>query len=102
MFTCEAIFADGAAAATVEYVAERKAVTSIVNGVFKEIVQKVANELVILKRDIPGKAVNGIIDVSVALARSREADVLVWKELITLHEVNKIVRLTYFLYYLLT
>ncbi len=102
MFTCEAFFADGAAAATVEYVAERKAVTSIVNGVFKEIVQKVANELVILKRDIPGKAVNGIIDVSVALARSREADVLVWKELITLHEVNKIVRLTYFLYYLLT
>ncbi len=101
MLTCEAIFADVTAYATVKYVAERKAITSVVNGIFKELVQKAAYELAILKRDIPGKAVNGIIDASVALTRSREADILVWQET-SLHEISNCMRFTYFLYYLLT
>ncbi len=77
LFTCEAIFVDVTAAATVEYVAERKAVTSVVNSILKELVQKAVQELTILKRDLPGKALNGIIDASVALTRAHQVDTMV-------------------------
>ncbi len=74
---CEDIFADVTAAAAVEYVVERKVVTSVVNGILKEVVRNAVQELAILKMDLPGKAVNGIIDASAALIRANVMDIMV-------------------------